>query len=99
MRDAETLRRVLAQLDGRGYASYKQLTGSYRIGSVRLVIDHVQVDPYAPPSRMRIIVDREVAGLPADLTDDAAGRTAVSDFLTRRFADAAHRMVPRREGT
>ena len=99
MRDAETRRRVLAQLDGRGYASYKQLTGSYRIGTVRLVVDHVQVDPYAPPSRMRIIVDREVAGLPADLTDDAAGRTAVSDFLTRRFADAAHRMVPRSEGT
>ena len=99
MRDAETLRRVLAQLDGRGYASYKQLTGSYRIGTVRLVVDHVQVDPYAPPSRMRIIVNREVADLPADLTDDAAGRTAVSDFLTRRFADAAHRMIPRPEGT
>ena len=99
MRDAETLRRILAQLDGRGYASYKQLTGSYWIGVVRLVVDHVQVDPYAPPSRMRLIVDREIADLPADLTDDAAGRTAVSDFLTRRFADAAHRMVPRPEGT
>lgn len=36
MRDAETLRRVLAQLDGRGYASYKQLvaaTGSVSFGS------------------------------------------------------------------
>ena len=99
MRDAETLRRVLAQLDGRGYASYKQLVGSYRIGVVRLFVDHVQVDPYAPPSRMRIIVDREVADLSSDLTGDAAGRIAVSDFLTRRFVDAAHRMVPRPEGT
>ena len=99
MRDAETLRRVLAQLDGRGYASYKQLAGSYRIGVVRLFVDHVQVDPYAPPSRMRIIVDREVADLSPDLTGDAAGRIAVSDFLTRRFADVAHRMVPRPEGT
>ena len=99
MRDAEPLRRVLAQLDGRGYASYKQLVGSYRIGVVRLFVDHVQVDPYAPPSRMRIIVDREVADLSSDLTGDATGRIAVSDFLTRRFVDAAHRMVPRPEGT
>jgi len=99
MRDAETLRRVLAQLDGRGYASYKQLTGSYRIGTVRLVVDHVQVDPYAPPSRMRIIVNREVADLPADLTDDAAGRTAVSDFLTRRFSEIAHHVLPSPSGT
>lgn len=48
---------------------------------------------------MRIIVDREVADLSSDLTGDAAGRIAVSDFLTRRFVDAAHRMVPRPEGT
>ena len=99
MRDAATLRRALARIDGRGYASYKQLVGDWRLGAFRLAIDHVQVDPYAPPSRMRMIVDPHTAGLPADLTDDAVGRTAAADFLTRGFARVAHRLVPKPTGT
>lgn len=56
MRDRTALERTLAQIDGRGYASYKQLAGTYQFGTFRLAIDQVQVDPYAPPSRMRIIL-------------------------------------------
>ena len=48
--DATALRQLLTSLDGRSYGSYKQLKGSYDLGPCRLLIDHVQVDPYAPPS-------------------------------------------------
>lgn len=99
MRDRTTLERTLAQIDGRGYALYKQLTGTYQLGAFQLAIDHVQVDPYAPPSRMRIILDPDTAGLPVDLTNDAIGRRAVADFLTRRFSNVAHRLVPKPSGT
>ncbi|WP_297749698.1 ABC-ATPase domain-containing protein [uncultured Tessaracoccus sp.] len=99
MRDRTALERTLAQIDGRGYASYKQLAGTYQFGTFRLAIDQVQVDPYAPPSRMRIILGPQTAGLPADLTNDAIGRRAVADFLTRQFLDVAHRLLPEPSGT
>lgn len=99
MLDRTALERALVQIDGRGYASYKQLRGTYQFGTFRLAIDHIQVDPYAPPSRMRIILDSDIADLPADLTNDAIGRRAVADFLTRRLFDVVHRLVPEPSGT
>lgn len=99
MRDEAELRRILARMDGKGYASYKQLKGNYRLGAFVLFVDHVQVDPYAPPSRIRIGVNMDTAGIPADLTCDAVGKIAVSDFMTRGFDRVAHRLVPKPTGT
>lgn len=87
--DSARLSQLLASLDGRGYGSYKQLRGSYDLGSCRLVIDHVQADPYAPPSLMRLVVDRAAAGFPEDLLADRRGRVATSDFLARALTEAA----------
>ncbi|MDZ5077164.1 ABC-ATPase domain-containing protein [Nesterenkonia sp. HG001] len=108
MSDRSTLARTLNSLDGRGYAGYKQLRGAHDLSAddldadglagVRLVVDHVQVDPYAPPSLMRVQVDRRTAALPEDLLEDARGRTAVADFLTRRIAEAAKRLSPTQPG-
>ena len=89
--DTADLARRLTALDGRGYSSYKQLRGTYDLGPCRLVIDHVQVDPFAPPSLMRLVVDRDAAGLPEDLVNDARGRVATCDFLARVLAGAAAR--------
>ena len=99
MHDEAELRRILARMDGKGYASYKQLKGSYRLGAFVLSVDHVQVDPYAPPSRMRIGVNMDTVGIPADLTCDAVGKIAVSDFMTRGFDRVARRLVPKPTGT
>src|SRR5699024_8323382 len=55
----------------------------------RLVIDHVQVDPFAPPSLMRLVVGRGAAGFPENLLSDHRGRVATTDFLARLLADAA----------
>lgn len=87
--DATALSRTLTAIDGRGYGVYKQLKGSYDLGACRLVVDHVQVDPYAPPSLMRIVVDRARADLPQDLLSDHRGQVAATDFLARAVARAA----------
>ncbi|MDY5588915.1 MAG: ABC-ATPase domain-containing protein, partial [Arcanobacterium sp.] len=93
-------------IDGRGYSSYRQIEGSYRLenhttnlpnsshvphqgDSVVLSIDHAQVDPYAPPSRVRVFVPASLAQIPADVLADRLGRIAAGDFLTRTFAKAA----------
>ena len=77
----QDLRRTVSSLDGKSYGAYKSLKGSYDMGNFTLSIDRIQSDPYAPPSLMRIILDRKTAGIPPELLDDAQGRLAVSDFL------------------
>ena len=87
--DATALARTLTAIDSRSYGAYKQLRGSYDLGVCRLVVDHVQVDPYAPPSLMRVVVDPASADLPEDLLSDHRGRVATTDFLARAVARAA----------
>ncbi len=62
---------------------YKQITGQYRFGPVTLIVDRVQVDPFASPSKVRVRVDRADAGFPADLTTTRLDRVAASDYLLR----------------
>ncbi|TLP79830.1 ABC-ATPase domain-containing protein [Nesterenkonia sphaerica] len=90
MTDRSPLERTLLSVDGRGYGGYKKIAGSHRLGAFTLYVDKVQVDPFAPPSLMRLSVPRVEAGLPEQLVDDRLGRIAVGDFLTRAFAEAAH---------
>jgi predicted ABC-class ATPase len=85
-RRAQDLARTLIGMDGRSYPSYKQLHGTHELGDLAVAIDHVQSDPYAPPSRVCVLVDAEDAALPQDLLETADDRIAVGDFLTRRFA-------------
>lgn len=47
------------------------------------------MDPFAPPSKMRLIIQRDVAKIPSDLLDEKDKRIAVSDFLTRAFGHQA----------
>ena len=72
-------------MDGKSYSAYKSLKGEYKFPKYVLTIDHVQSDPYAPPSRMRIITDRKISRIPYELTDTKEKNIAVSDFLTRNF--------------
>ncbi|GAA4402023.1 ABC-ATPase domain-containing protein [Tsukamurella soli] len=94
MRDRKALEHILDGIDGRGYAGYRQVAGEFDLGDCRLDIDHVQTDPYAPPSAVRVSVAGASADLPADLIGDRAGRVATADFLTRRFVSAARELAP-----
>ncbi|SDK88141.1 ABC-ATPase domain-containing protein [Lacicoccus qingdaonensis] len=93
MKDARQLESKLNNLDGQKYGAYKQLKGIYQFKDFRLAIDHVQVDPFAPPSKMRLIMNRETAGIPAALLDSKNKRIAVSDFLTRAFGESIRKQI------
>lgn len=49
---------------------------------------HPQGDPFASPSRCRVIVPGGLAGIPLELLATRTRRTAVCDFLTRSFGAA-----------
>ena len=60
MKNSNDLKKELYAIDGRGYNSYKSLAGQYDFNKYILSIDHVQGDPFAAPSRVRIIMDQRV---------------------------------------
>ena len=64
MKDAKQFDQLLKSLDGQKYGAYKRLKGTYRFDGFRLAVDNIQSDPYAPPSKMRIIMDKATAGIP-----------------------------------
>ena len=88
----DTLARDLVGLDGRPYGHYRGLRGrSYSLGPCTLRFDHVQGDPFAAPSRLRIDVPSQVLGLPAWARHGRDARRATADFLQRALRPALSR--------
>lgn len=100
-RSGEELRAALARLDRGPYPAYKELRGTWNLGAVTLFIDHVQGDPFAAPSRVRVRVPRAGQGAldPALDGDSRARRIALGDFLARRGAHAVERHARRGQGS
>ena len=55
MKTQAELQTKLREIDHKGYKAYKVLEGEYDFRTYRLCIDHVQGDPFATPSRVRIV--------------------------------------------
>ena len=85
MKNSIILKNELQRIDGKGYKAYKDLQGQYDFKDYILSIDHVQGDPFASPSRLRVIINRNRAGFPEDLISKDYKKVAVSDLLTRLF--------------
>jgi predicted ABC-class ATPase len=79
------LRDILQRIDGRGYGAYKDLQGRYQLGEWTLHIDHVQGDPFASPSRVRLQLPLAAAGFPSTCLTPVCWRVALGDLLTRSF--------------
>lgn len=92
------LRERLANISGRGYTAYKDIAGSYQCGSYVLHIDHVQGDPYAEPSRLRLAMGWKATGYDPSLCPDKDSRVAFADFLARKAHKVA-KSLSRHAGT
>jgi len=91
MQSKDDLGRTLQRIDGRGYKAYKDIEGMYQWGEYTLSVDHVQGDPFASPSQVRVLVPQKVAGFPEATYSDRSREIALRDFLTRRFLEASRR--------
>jgi predicted ABC-class ATPase len=85
MKNSIILKNELQRIDGRGYKAYKDLQGQYDFKDYILSIDHIQGDPFASPSRLRVIINKNKAKFPEELINEDYKRVAVSDLLTRLF--------------
>ena len=87
MRDLES---TLHRIDGRGYKAYKEIQGRrFSFAGFELVVEHVQGDPYAAPSRLRALIPLEKSGIPESALTTNARRRATRDYLARAFRAAA----------
>ncbi|RAV31758.1 ABC-ATPase domain-containing protein [Corynebacterium heidelbergense] len=87
-----SLASTLAQLDGASYGAYKRLSGLHQLDDdLRLSVDKVQSDPFAPPSLIQVIVPLEIAGLPDNFFEDATSARATTDQLARYLSAAIAR--------
>jgi predicted ABC-class ATPase len=98
MKDLSDLQAILNRIDGRGYKAYKELKGSYDFRDFRLIVDHVQGDPYAAPSRVRVTLPQAQAGFAPAHYSTPVRRLALEDFLTRAFHRAAGRTAKGHRG-
>lgn len=98
MSTREALKQQLKRLDGNSYKAYKSLKGSYDFPDFTLVIDHVQGDPFAAPSRVRVMVPQEIAAFPPHLYSNSSRAIALADYLIRQF-DQQSRQRQRQQGS
>mgnify|MGYP000269758421 CR=1 FL=1 len=85
MNTEQTLDEKCHRIDGSGYKAYKKITGGYQFSGFTLLIDHVQGDPFANPSRIRVRVDRKISGFPQAFSASQSRKVALCDYLTRIF--------------
>lgn len=85
MRSDRDLKNILERIDHRGYPAYKDTKGEYQFSKYVLDIEHVQGDPFASPSQIRISVNGKVAGIPSKYFDKKHKRIATQDYLLRKI--------------
>ncbi|MEM7413855.1 MAG: ABC-ATPase domain-containing protein [Gemmatimonadota bacterium] len=96
MSDRARLEALLRESDGRSYPAYRALKGSWDLEAFTLVVDHVQGDPFAAPSRMRVLLNPEQARLPDPILSNESRRWGVAALMARTFARrAAEKSVSR----
>ncbi|WP_327058691.1 ABC-ATPase domain-containing protein [Leptolyngbya sp. Heron Island J] len=96
MTSHHTLGQQLETLDGRSYSAYKSLKGKYAFPDFKLTLAHIQGDPFASPSRVRIWISHGCSRWPQDYWRDQARRVALADFLHRKISDAIPKIEQRR---
>ncbi|MFW6134507.1 MAG: ABC-ATPase domain-containing protein [Elusimicrobiota bacterium] len=93
------LKEKLNKIDGRGYKAYKRIKGQYSIKKFTLYVDHVQGDPYAAPSKMRVRLDNKYADFPSWCFKPNIRKIAAQDYVTRKFYSAINKFCKKNRGT
>jgi hypothetical protein len=90
------LGQTLRDIHNRSYNAYHDLERglfafSERGLAFQLGFDYVQGDPYASASRAHVLVEAAAAQFPREMWSATVRNVALCDYLTRRFAESAHK--------
>ena len=99
MKSSEDLKNNLRAINRKSYPAYKSLSGSYNFGKYVLNIEHVQGDPFAAPSRLSVNVSHNIARFPTEYYAVKWNKTALEDYLIRRFHKQADKFCFQAKGS
>lgn len=88
----------LHAMDHKSYGAYKALKGVYDFGEFLLKIDHVQGDPFASPSRIRLCV-KNTNNFPLELFAEKWEKIALEDMILRQVHQCIKKMQSYRAGS
>ncbi|MFD1017589.1 ABC-ATPase domain-containing protein [Thalassobacillus hwangdonensis] len=77
------LQQSLKSMDGKSYKGYKSLQGTYQFQKFKLMIDYVQGDPFAAPSKIRVSVPGNKRKIHPSWLETKRRRIYAEDRLTR----------------
>lgn len=96
MSTLDDLRALLLRIDGGSYGGYKRARGLWFGARVDVALDHVQGDPFAAPSVVRLRIHDH--GFSEAETRPGPRRVALCDLLLRRFARSVRSIERRGSG-
>ena len=99
MKSQNELSHTLTKMEGKPYPSYKSIKGGYQYHDYELLIDHVQGDPFAIPSKVRIRIPIGTAEFPDDTYSNECRNVALCDFLARRFYHSIKKYNTQKQGS
>lgn len=96
----DDLLQLVQRLDGKSYGAYHDLDtppdknrGWYSANhGFTLFVERAQSDPFAPPTRCRVVVDGRTAALPSALYSNSVRVMALGDFLLRHLYQTCKRL-------
>ncbi|MBU8906854.1 ABC-ATPase domain-containing protein [Desertibacillus haloalkaliphilus] len=93
------LKTKLQKIDGKGYKAYKDIQGVYKGNNFSLHIDHVQSDPFAAPSRIRVVIPLQEVTYDNSWFETYERKTAVEDFFARKVAHQLRTLQNHKKGS
>lgn len=78
------------QLDGKGYKGYKNIQGHYTYDDFALYIDYVQGDPFASPSKIRVVIPAHKRTIKQEWLKSGHRKIATEDKFARVIGKAVH---------
>jgi predicted ABC-class ATPase len=97
--EVEKLQSILRRIDGKGYKAYKDISGAYPFPSYKLHIDYVQGDPFAGPSKIRVVIPRSSTRIQDNHIANRARKIRCEDFLTRAIHQQINRQTSKVRGS
>ncbi|MFA1819868.1 ABC-ATPase domain-containing protein [Virgibacillus oceani] len=86
-----TLIRQLKQLDNKGYKAYKSVQGHYKFRDFDLYIDYVQGDPFASPSKIRLVIPDKTRTIQKEWLQTKERKAAAADAFARSVGKSVQR--------
>ncbi|WP_208586955.1 ABC-ATPase domain-containing protein [Gracilibacillus suaedae] len=82
------LQQLLQNIDGKGYKAYKSIQGSYSFHRYEVCVDYVQGDPFASPSKIRIVIPDVYRPIKDEWKQSKQRNIYVADHIARSVANA-----------